>query len=85
MLYREGNMIKIGFQPIVPSRGGRGLQTNQAEINVKEEPSEDESTPPLPSFGPCPDTTKHYNFEDEVAKLLFNLGMSHLVRSRNTI
>ena len=46
------------------------------EVEVKEEPSEEESTPPLPSFGPHPDTTQDYNFEDEVAKLpfKFNLG-----------
>ena len=53
-----------------------GLQTNQVEVNVKEVPSKEESTPPLPSFGPCPDTTKDYNFDDKVAKLPFksNLG-----------
>ena len=46
------------------------------EVKVREEPSEEESTPPLPSFGPCPDTTQDYDFDDEVAKLLFkfNLG-----------
>ena len=43
---------------------------------VNEEPSEEESTPPIPSFGPHPDTSKEYNFEDEVGKLpfKFNLG-----------
>ena len=52
------------------------LQTNKVEVKVKEQPSEEESTPPLPSFGPCPDTTKDYDFKDEVAKLpfKFNLG-----------
>ena len=42
----------------------------------KQEPSEEESKPPLPSFGPRPDTTKDYDFKDEVEKLpfKFNLG-----------
>ena len=46
------------------------------EVNVKEEPSEEESTSPLPSFGPHPYTTKSYNFNDKVARLpfKFNLG-----------
>ena len=46
------------------------------EVNVKEVSSEEESTPPLPSFGPHPDTTKDYTFLDKVAKLpyKFNLG-----------
>ena len=46
------------------------------EVEVKEEPSEEESTPPLPSFGPHPDTTQDYDFKDEVEKLpfKFNLG-----------
>ena len=76
VLYREGNTIKVGFQPVVPPEVERSLQANQMEAKVKEEPSEEESTPPLPSFGPCPDTTKNYNFEDEVVRLAFkfNLG-----------
>ena len=49
------------------------------EVEVKGEqfePSEEESNPPLPSFGPCPDTTQDYDFKDEVEKLpfKFNLG-----------
>ena len=64
-------MIKVGFQPIVPLEVEGGFQVNQVEVNVKKESSEEESTPPLPSFGPPPDTTKDYNFEDEVAKLPF--------------
>ena len=76
MLYKEGNTIKVRFQPVVPLEVEGGLPTNQVEVKVKEEPSEEESTPPLPSFGPHPNTTKDYNFEDEVAKLpfRFNLG-----------
>ena len=52
------------------------LQTNQVEVEIKEEPYEEESTPPLPSFGPYPDTTQDYDFKDEVEKLpfKFNLG-----------
>ena len=75
ILHREGNTIKVGFQPIVPPEVEENLQTNQVEVKVKEEPSE-ESTPPLPSFGPHPDTTQDYDFKDEVAKLpfKFNLG-----------
>ena len=76
ILHREGNTIKVGFQPIVPPEVEGDLQTNQVEVKVKEEPSEEESTPPLPSFGPHPDTTQDYDFKDEVAKLpfKFNLG-----------
>ena len=46
------------------------------EAQVKEESSEEESTPPLPSFGPHPDITKDYNCEDDVVRLpfKFNLG-----------
>ena len=58
-----------------PSRGGRGLQTNQVGVKVKEDPSEEESIPTLPSFGPHPDTTKDYNFEDKVAKLPFKFNL----------
>ena len=84
ILYREGNTIKVGFQLIVPPEVEGGLQTNQVEVKVKEEPSEEESIPPLSSFGPHPDTSKDYNFEDEVEKLSFkfNIGDAHLVRSR---
>ena len=38
ILYREGNTIKVGFQPIVPPEVGGGSQTNQVEVKVKEEP-----------------------------------------------
>ena len=68
-------MIKVGFQPIVPPEVEGGLQVNQVEVKVKEVPSEEESTPPLPSFGPHADTTKNYNFEDEVVKLPFKLNL----------
>ena len=76
VLYREGNTFKVGFQPIVPPEVEGNLQDNQMEAKVKEEPSEEESTTPLPSFGPILDITKDYNFEDEVASLpfKFNLG-----------
>ena len=50
VLYREGNTMKVGLQPIVPPQVKGGLQTNQVEVKVKEEPSEEESTTPLPSF-----------------------------------
>ena len=74
--HREGNTIKVGFQPIVPPEMEGDFQTNQVEVKVKEEPSEEEFAPPLPSSEPHPDTTQDYNFEDEVAKLpfKFNLG-----------
>ena len=76
ILHRGGNTIKIGFQLIVPLEVAGGLKTNQMEVKVKEEPSEEESTPLLPSFGHHPDTSKEHNFEDEVEKLpfKFNLG-----------
>ena len=76
ILHREGNTVKVGFQPIVPPEVDGGLQTNQVEVKVNEEPPEEKSTTPLPSFGTHPDTSKEYNFEDEVAKLpfKFNLG-----------
>ena len=59
MLYREENTIKVGFQPVIPPEVEGDLQTNQVEVKVKEEPSEEEYMPPLPWF------------EDEVAKLPF--------------
>ena len=76
VLYREGNAIKVGLQPIVSPEVEGNLQANQVEAKVKEEPSEEESTPLLLSFGPHPDTTKDYNFEDKVVRLpfKFNLG-----------
>ena len=76
ILHREGNTIKVWFQPIVLPEVEWGLQNNQVEVKVKEEPCEEESTTPLPSFGPDPDTRKEYNFEDEVKNLpfKFNLG-----------
>ena len=76
MLYREGNTIKVGFQLVVPPELQGSLQTSQVEVKVKEEISKEGSTSSLPSFGPCPDTTKDYNFDDEVARLpfKFNLG-----------
>ena len=76
VLHRGGNTIKVGFQPIVPPEVEGDLQTNQVGVKVKEEPSEEESTPPLPSFGPHSDTIQDYDFDDKVAKLpfKFNLG-----------
>ena len=53
MLYREGNTIKVVFQPVVPPEVEASLQANHVDVKVKEEPSEDESTPPLPYLGPC--------------------------------
>ena len=52
------------------------LQTYQVEVEIKEQTPEENSNPTLPSFGPHPDTTQDYNFEDEVKKLpfKFNLG-----------
>ena len=84
ILYREGNTIKVGFQAIVPPEVEGGLQTNQVEVNLKEEPSEEESTPPLQPFGPCPDTSKDYNYEAEVEKLpfKFNLGDAPLSKEQ---
>ena len=78
ILHKEGNTIKVGFQPVVPLEVEGDLQTNQVEVEVKEqeEPTEEESIPPLPSFGPRPDTTQDYDFKDVVEKLpfKFNLG-----------
>ena len=68
ILNREGNTIKVWFQPIVPPEVEGGLQTNQVGVKVKEEPSAEEFASPLPSFGPRPDTTQDYNFEDKVKK-----------------
>ena len=61
-----------------PSEVEGSLQANQMEAEIKEEPSEEESIPPVQSFGPHPDTTKKYNFKDKVAQLpfQFNLGDS---------
>ena len=75
IFHREGNTSKVEFQPIVPQEVEGDLQTNQVEAKVKEEPSEEESTPPLPSFGPHPDTTLDYDFKDKVTKLPFKLNL----------
>ena len=87
VLYREGNTIKVGFQPIVPPEVEGGLQTNQVEVEVKEETPEENSNTPLPSFGPHPDTTQDYNFEDKVKNFCLNsiLGMPHLARSKKIV
>ena len=45
------------------------------EVKIKEEPSEEESTPPLPSFGPVPNTTKDNSSDDEVEKLPFKFNL----------
>ena len=76
ILHREGNTIKVGFQPIVLPEVEGGIQTNQVEVKVKEETSEENSNTPLPSFGPHPDTIQENNFGNEVKKLpfKFNLG-----------
>ena len=37
ILHREGNTIKVGFQPNVPPEVEGGLQTNQVEVKVKEQ------------------------------------------------
>ena len=49
MLHREGDTIKVGFQSLIPPEVEGDLQTNQVEVNVKQEPSE-ESTSLLSSF-----------------------------------
>ena len=76
ILHREGNTIKVGFQPIVPPEVEGDLQTNQVEVKVKEQTPEENSNTLLPSFRPCPDTTQDYDFNDKVKKLpfKFNLG-----------
>ena len=73
ILHREGNTIKVGFQPIVPPEVERGLQTNQMEVKVKEQTPEENSNTPLLSFGPHPDTTQDYNFDDEWQNCYLNL------------
>ena len=35
VLYKEGNTIKVGFQPIVPPQVEGGLKTNLDEVNIK--------------------------------------------------
>ena len=75
VLHREGNIIKVAFQPIVPPEVEGGLQINKVEVEVKEEPSEEEATPPLPSFGPHPDITQDYDFNDEVKKMPFKFNL----------
>ena len=76
VLYRKGNTIMVELQLIVPPGVEGNVQANQMSAKVIEELFEEESIPPLPSFGPRPDTTKDCNFEDEVARLpfKFNLG-----------
>ena len=77
ILHREGNTIKVGFQPIVPPEVEGVLQTNQVEVKVKEQTPEENYNTLLPSFGPHPDTTKDYEFKDKVKNCYLNstLGM----------
>ena len=84
ILHREGNTIKVGFQPIVPPEVEGDLQTNQVEFEVKEEqePSEEEPNPPLPSFCPRPDTTQGYDFKGELEKLPFKLNLGDVPFSK---
>ena len=42
--------MKVGFHPGVPPEVEGSLQGYQVEIKVKEESSEEESIPPLPSL-----------------------------------
>ena len=39
LLYKEGNTIKVGYQPIVPPEDEGYLQTYQVEVEVKNVPS----------------------------------------------
>ena len=68
-------MIKVGFQPIVPPEVEEDLQTNQVDVEVKDQTPAESSNTPLPLFGPRPDTTQDYNFDDEVAKLPFKFNV----------
>ena len=74
-MYREGNTIKVGFQPVFPPEVEGGLQANQVEVKVKEVPYDEESAPTLPSFRPHPDTTRDYNLNDEVVRLPFKFSL----------
>ena len=59
----EGNTIKVGFHPVVPPEVEESIQANQVEVKVKEEPPEEDPTPPpIPSFGPHPDSNKGLQF-----------------------
>ena len=52
------------------------------EGRVKEEPSEEGVYPTLLSFGPHPDTTKDYNFDDEVARMQFKFHLGYALLSK---
>ena len=63
-LNREGNDIKIQFQLAVQPKSENDLQNNQVEAEVKSEASGVQESP-QPTFGPLPDMSLNYNFEDE--------------------
>ena len=50
ILHREGNTIKVGFQPIVPPEVEGDLQTNQVEVEIKEEQKEPSEGGVFPSI-----------------------------------
>ena len=77
VLCREQNAIKVGLQPIIPLGVEGNLQANQVDAKVKEESSKEESTPPLPFFGPHPYTIKDYHFDDMVVRLPFKFNLGH--------
>ena len=64
-LNREGNDIKINFQLAIPPEIEHDLQSNQVEEEEKSVTSEAQENPQW-TFGPYPNMSSNYNFEDEV-------------------
>ena len=74
-LNREGNDITINFQLAIPPEIEQSIQSNHLEAEGKSANPEVQENP-QPTFGPHPDMSLNYNFEDEVQQLpfKFNLG-----------
>ena len=62
-LNREGNDIKINFQLAIQVEIEHDLHSNQVEAEEKSVTSEVQENP-QPTFGPHPNMSLNYNFED---------------------
>ena len=71
-LNREDNDIKITFWLAIPPETKHDLQSNQVEAEEKSVTSEVQENP-QPTFGPHPDMSLIYNFEDKVQWLPFKV------------
>ena len=75
-------MTNVGFQAMIPPEVEGGHQTNQVEVILKEEPSEEESTPPFTLIRMLSLQHQGLKFEDEVAKVPFKFNLGDVLCSK---